>query len=390
MALLKTLFIVTLLIFPLGEIARFQLPNNISLSLLDIAVALTALIGICHPERSPEERRTQSKDPILLFISISILSLLINSSWLTPPQLFSSSLYLIRWLAYAGIFFALKPLDHKFKKTLLVFFIIDGAIILLCGYLQYFLYSSLKSLMYLGWDEHMYRMFSTFLDPNFAGTFFVLYFILTGGLAHQYLQKKKHKIGYSLVAISILSLIAIFLTFSRGALVMFATSTITYLILINKKKLILIVLAIIITAVLIISPFFYIENLNLFRTFSSKERLQDEFNALQIIQKNPILGVGFNAYRYAQIKYHFRNPQTQYQSHADASTDNSFLFIVATTGLPGLLAYLYLWKNLLYHSHSKIFLASTTGLFINSLFINALFFPSIMLWMWMMYGIEEK
>jgi hypothetical protein len=94
-------------------------------------------------------------------------------------------------------------------------------------------------------------------------------------------------------------------------------------------------------------------------------------------------------------------------SHADAGTDNSFLFVLATTGVVGFFAYLWMWNSLLTHSGDpgsrsgmimhfrllvktpvgKLIVSSVLGLFVSALFINALFYPFLMGYMWILLGI---
>jgi len=77
----------------------------------------------------------------------------------------------------------------------------------------------------------MFRMFSVFLDPNYTGSFLVLYFLFIGDLIYK--RKKQHKY---LIAIFILTLIAIFLTFSRSALLMLIVGSSVYLFIIKRKN----------------------------------------------------------------------------------------------------------------------------------------------------------
>jgi len=225
-----------------------------------------------------------------------------------------------------------------------------------------------------------------------------LYLIFIAGFLFHNLNNysKKEKFLYS--SIAAMTLIGIFLTYSRSALLMLIVSGIIFFLLLQKKKFILYLLGVIIGFVILISPFFYIANINLFRVTSSVERLQTAQHALKIIQDHPIIGIGFDSYRYAQERYHFTAINPQFQAHSAAGEDTSLLFVFATTGIIGLVAYLYLWFQLVKKaklSYRKnrfalIFIASTAGLFINALFINSLFYPEIMLWMWLMAGLMKE
>ena len=134
------------------------------------------------------------------------------------------------------------------------------------------------------------------------------------------------------------------------------------------------------------------------RIHSSISRFQSAQHALQVIQSNPIIGVGFDSYRYAQIRLHLINSTSKFPSHSASGDDTSLLFVFATTGIIGLLSYCYMWfklfkgaqKTYKKNAFALIFIASGAGLFINSFFINSLFYPEIMFWMWIIAGLQFK
>ncbi len=397
MKITKILLIALLVFFPFGEILRFDLGNNIFLKPLDLFAVFLLIWTIIMYIRN--KKSTKLFKPYYFFFPlIGLISLLINTYWLTSHEFLVSFLYLLRWISYLSIFFAIIQLDTKFKKKIASFLITDGIIILLIGYIQFIFYPSLRNLYYLGWDEHLYRMFSTFFDPNFAGAFFVFYSIFIAGLLFNKTKtlQKNTIIFYSLLLI--FTLIAIFLTYSRSALLMLIASGITFFLLVQKRKFILYLIGAIIVFIVLISPFFYIENLDLFRVNSSISRFQSADHALQIIQHNPLIGVGFDSYRYAQIKFHFIKPDPRFPAHSASGDDTSLLFIFATTGIFGLISYCYLWFRLFKKAKGTykknifalIFIASGVGLFINSLFINSLFYPEIMFWLWMIVGLMHE
>lgn len=401
MGLLKFLTILLLLFYPLGEITRFSLGGSTAITLTDILVFIVVLYWLLLNIIKKTNIKNSLFIPFLIFISVCVLSLVINFKAYAINELFISSLYLIRWIFYACILFVSMSFNVKFKSTIKNTLLFSGGLIVVIGYVQYFLYQNLRNLFYLGWDDHLYRLFSSFFDPNFTGSFYVLYFLFLLGFIF---QKTKHQKKIAVLLITeIITGIAIVLTYSRSALVSAVVSTSLFFVLINKKKLILAIIAFVLFVILILSPFFYIENINIFRTASSMARVESMRNALVIIKDHSIFGIGFNAYRYAQIKYGFRHGTGALISHADAGADNSFLFILATTGVVGLLAYLYMWYVIIQkilnqkmlnqvqrdteRIHSIIVLSSIIAVFIDSLFVNSLFFPSLMLWMWIIIGV---
>ena len=387
MRILKILLVILLVFFPLGELIRFSFGNNIILKPLDIISACifawTAILYI-----KDKKYRVSLHWYFFYFPLIGLLSLGVNSYWLKSDELFISILYLFRWVMYMSVFFAIVHIDKKFKKKIILLLFIDGFAIALAGFLQYFFYPNLNNLFYLGWDNHLYRLFSTFLDPNFVGAFFVLYLIFIAG----FLFAKNKKNLLIKIFLPALTLIAIFLTYSRSALLMLITSGITFFILSGKKKFIIYLLLLIGVYIVLASPFFYVENINLFRSYSSFQRISDLKKGLTIFKDHPIIGVGFDSYRYAQYRYHYEYPNTPNPVHDASGTDSSFIFILATTGVIGFIAYLNLWYQLakkawkVKNRFSLIFITSVIGLFINSFFNNSLFYTEIMVWMWIITG----
>src|SRR6185437_11025316 len=191
MPLLKILIILVCIFLPFGEILRFNLASNIFLKPLDLFSVLLFCWTIIVYIKNKELRK--SLQWFYFFFPIAgFFSLVINSYWLHSNELLTSFFYLLRWVSYLSIFFAVICVDEKFKKKIIKFLIVDGLILVLIGYIQFFFYPNLRNLYYLGWDEHLYRMFSSFLDPNFAGTFFVLYLIFISSVLFNK-TKKLHK-----------------------------------------------------------------------------------------------------------------------------------------------------------------------------------------------------
>lgn len=389
--------------FPLGELGRMQIGNGIALKINDFFVALTIVWWLLYYV-SHKKARLQNNTllkPFLIFLGICVLSLLVNFSRFSPSEIFVSFMYLIRFVLYGLLLFVVAEFDQKFKQRIITLLIWIGGIVVGIGFFQYAFYQDLHSLFYLGWDEHMYRMFSSFLDPNFAGAFFVLYLMFLFGIIFDGFKKINKKTTIFFGILSLLTFFSILLTYSRSALIMFFVSISIFLIFTKNKKWIFGVVGVLVVFFVLASRNFYVENLNLFRVVSSEARIVSAQNAIQIIQKNPLIGVGFSTYKYAQVEYGYRNEKGIKTSHADGSTDNSFLFVLVTTGIIGFAAYLFFWfvilKRLSFLSKSKhgtqshyfiiATIAAIGGLFIDALFINSLFYSFLMEWFFIVIGL---
>ena len=398
MGLLKIFFTIFIFIFPLAELGRFQFPNGVAFSINEIILVILIFSWLIHKINKKE---TVGKSLILkssvIFAGIAFISLLLNISNLSLDKLFVSFLYLLRWISYLLLFFIVKDFDINYKKKIPYFMLFSGAIVVLGGYIQFFLYPSLRNLYYLGWDEHLYRMFSSFLDPNFLGTFLVLLLMLILGFLYKYLRERKLYLSLILSVLGITTLIATYLTYSRSALVMLIVSLASFLFLIGKKKIILISILGLILIIFLIPKSFKTEGTNFLRTASSEARIGSAEIAFKIFQGSPFYGVGFNAYRYSQNKYGLDNKDWMI-THSGAGTDNSFLFVLATTGVIGFASFIYFIlsffvlakKNLKKNIFSIILFSSLAGLIVNSLFINSLFYVFILEWIWIIGGLTES
>jgi O-antigen ligase len=398
MGLLKAIFILFIILFPIAEVGRVQFANGVAVSVNDIflTILIIAWLG-CHLYKKRKIDKSYLFKPLGLFSLIALISLALNFLNLKLDAWLISFSYLLRWVAYASLYFIVKEFDIKFKFKTSYVLLASGFFVVLIGFIQYFLYPNLRNLYYLGWDEHLYRLFSSFLDPNFAGSFFAIYFLFAISFISGFLKKRNWVRFLTVSLAALLALCALYLTYSRSALIMLAVSVVVYLYLINKKKFILLILLLVFSLIFVLPKSFQTEGTNFLRAASSEARVQTAKEALTIIQKNPIYGVGFNAYRFAQNRLGLNGPNWEV-SHGAAGTDNSFLFVLATTGVVGLVAFLWLiYKmfrlgitNLKKNKYSIVLLSVIAGLIFNSLFVNSFFYVLILEWVWILAGLTEK
>lgn len=399
MGVLKIIFSLLILSFPIAEIGRFQLANGIAFSVNDAFLIVLVIFWTgYHLLNKKKINKNSLTKPIFIFIGIALISLILNISHLSVMNFLVAFTYLLRWTMYALIFFIVREFDKKFKTQIPYLLLFSGFITVLIGYAQYFFYPNLGNLFYLGWDEHLYRMFSSFLDPNFAGAFFVIFFMYSIIFVINYFKNKTWIKFLITGLISLLTFGAIYLTYSRSAFIMLIVSTVTFLILKGRKKLILVSVLIMFLFVFLSPRSFKTEGTNLLRTVSSEARITSMKQGLYIFEKSPVFGVGFNAYRYAQNRYLGLDNIYWQTTHSGAGTDNSFIFVLATTGIIGFTAYLYLLYKMLYFSKINlkknkfaiILFSSLVGLMANSVFINSFFYVLILEWVWILAGLTEN
>lgn len=391
MAVLKFLAIFLILVLlPFGQIGKIDF-NNLSFTFFDIGVIFLVLSWFIYSLINKEIKGKLILS-ICLFLLAGVLSLIANLYNFSSTQFLVAFSYLVRFIIFTGVYFVFKDFSRKFNEKIIKYFFLSGIMILAIGYLQFFFYPNLANLSYLGWDMHLYRLFATFLDPNFAGIYFVV--ILFTGI--YLLKKEKNPIYLFFLSFTFLG---IFLTYSRTALVALTISVITFLILSKKKKLFVGFIFLVILCITLIPKSFMSEGTDLFRTTSINERITSMNRGLTIFIDYPLLGVGFNAYRYAQGKYGFIDSQSKVPllDRAGAGVENSFIFVLATTGIIGFIAYIFLLINFIKlflqkksDQYSLIMFSVFIGLIASSLFINSLFYTFIMFWMWMTIGIIES
>lgn len=391
MVLLKFLLPIFFIIYSFAELLRLQLFKSVSIGFIDVVVAAVVISWIIFVKKSSY----YLKFPILIFLLMCILSQIYNLGNFDNSQLKVGVLYLFRWILYACLYFVFADVGKKYQKIITNYMLTSGIFIVIFGFIQYLYYPSLKNLIYQGWDDHLYRLFSSFLDPNFAGVFIVLFIIFV------FIIKQKNSLNkrniYFLNLLLIASLSALILTYSRGAILMLIMSAFIYCVLKRNYKVVAVLIGGLIIVTILLSPNFSTVNTDLFRTPSLDQRIENTKQTLVVYKKNPVFGVGFNNFRYARERY-IQKDWLPYASHAGAGSDNSLALILATTGIPGLVAYLFLlYKilklgvvNLKKNPFAWILVLSLTGLIFNSFLLNSLLYSFIMIWIWILAGLTES
>ncbi len=315
----------------------------------------------------------------LAFLATGLISLIFSPLNLSFTEFSNSLFYLIRLSLFA--FFLLLCFSDKskpFRSRIQSILLYSGISLAILGLLQFIFLPDLSFLSKDGWDPHFFRTVSTFLDPNFVGAYFVLTLLL-------FLQRRVFYPKWQILFFAVVFL-AVLTTFSRSSYLMFLISglSISWL----KKSIKTALLILTLFAILLLSFQIYTQVVakprNINREQSASFRLTTWQQGLDIFQKSPLFGVGYNSYRYALQKYDLADNQF-IESHGSSGNDSSLLFIMATTGLIGLIFYLLFLITLARFGLSEnIALPSAViGLLVHSLFANSLFYPAILLWLFL-------
>ncbi|MBI4040213.1 O-antigen ligase family protein [Candidatus Daviesbacteria bacterium] len=392
MQLTKFLLIGALFFSILGEFARypFGTPGAVYVSdILLVGVVLTSLIWWVLIK--PKIIVPKVSKFLGLFLVVSLVALLLSTTFFPPAEVIRGGLYWVRFALYSSILLVVFNLNQTLKgakELLLEVLIRFGALLALLGFAQLLVLPNFDLLTQFGFDPHQNRLASTFLDPNFTGVYLSLTLLL---IFHKFITSKS-KIW--LIWLGVVGL-AIILTYSRSAYLTLVISALVLTIFRWRKLLIFLVIVAVLAGIFF--PRFYqrvVGGLTIDQ--SASERLISWQNGLNVWRHWPVLGVGFNNYRYSQGQLNLlRSFQTD-QSHSGGGVDSSFIFVLATTGVIGLLSYLvfwlYVWKLLIFKrtNFNIIVLAAVIGLLLGSQFTNALFYPPIMLWYLVVLGLVNE
>lgn len=371
--IVKILLFFFFLIFPLGQLLRLELISpsaSIVIQAIDIIVFLIVLRWLLKLNHL---KQLVAKVYPILFILI--ISNLVALGSFQPLLMAKGLLYSLRLMMY--LTFPLALLDGISKQQITVRFLVRGLItasliIAVFSWVQYFLLPDLRWLYAYGWDDHLFRLTGTFLDPGFTGIILVLGSILS---LKYFLQKKTF---YRLFTLLFLILTLIF-TYSRASYLALGVG-VGYLSLKNKAHRLFLTLAPVFIICLFLLPRPASEGVKLERTSSVNTRLVNYIQTLYLWKQSPLFGVGYNQLCLAKARY---LKDTDYLSHSCSGSDASLLLVLATTGITGLIIFFSslikgikrIPKGSQYGDALK---AMVIAVLIHGLFVNSLFYPWVM------------
>lgn len=372
---MKYLVWLVLTIFPLGQLLRWNLPGTtVIVQGNDLAVGLLVSIWLVVNRKRLKRLLTKERlfFPIVMVTTVMVLSLLVNWWRLPIREILVGGLYLLRWVVYAGLYFVFRDLPKNTKKLAVKWLIVDVLLVAMVGLLQFIFLPDVSFLAAFEWDNHYYRLVSTFLDPGFTGAILVLGTIMgIGGIR-----------GIRGIGIAGVLYLAMALTYSRASYLMYLVSfaAIGWY---RKSIRIFVIAAVVLAVTLPLLPKTFGEGTKLNRENSIIARLNNWKQTVAVWTRYPVLGSGFDAYRYTS--------GSTLESHAGAGADSSILLILATTGIVGLAAYIWLlfimWQE---GRKSLVFAAAFLGILVHSWFNNTLFYPWVMEWLWIVLAIKES
>jgi len=336
--MINIILFLTFILFSFGQLARLSFfEGRINFYLYEILLLLILFYLLVKERIAALKQSFAQLKFFYLFFIILFFSNLINFFNFSLWQNLITFLYLIRLVIYflSAVYLSywIKK-NHPLKITIFSGIVFLAITTLIFSFTQYFFYPNLRNLYYLGWDEHLYRMFGVFFDTSIAAAIFGLFFLF-------FYQRKTIVNDKIRLALLFLYCLALILTFSRSAYLAFLI-TLTFYLLGKKKIKIIFYLFLFFIFVLIITPKPFGEGVNLARKFSIEARLNDYKSAFEIVKKYPIMGIGYN-----RIGFFKTNNFSQFD-HAAFSFSSSFLIVLVTGGFLGLIFFvlglIYLWQ----------------------------------------------
>lgn len=367
------------------------IPNDILLPVLFVSWLLANLVS-----RRFVIRWTTITAPLLAVIAAMVLSLVVNAGMWERKELLVAALFFARFLEYVALFVMVPDIirtksDLWFTVRLLIGI---GVIVALLGFVQLRMFPDFSFMVPKGWDPHIGRLLSTWFDPNFLSGFFVVALMLT--LSQAVIRSPRQALPW-FAAAAVLG-VAILFTFSRSGYVALAAG---FGVLTVVRARWLLALGIFVAiGVFVFSPRVQ-ERVIGIRTIdeTAQLRLVSWNDALTVIHDHPIVGIGYNAYRYAQRDYGFISDTRE---HSASGSDSSLLTMWVTTGIIGLVALGWLWAASAWFawrmSRSRALgleeralalgvLASLAGLFLHAQFVNSFFYPHLMEVFWVLLAL---
>lgn len=347
-----------LILFPFGQIIRIGV-----LQPLDIATGLAAAWVIYKKYKQPNVFKY-----IKNFLIVALFSWIALAAFFKQVEVLYGLLYLVRLFAYFYLFVFVWNFVAKSKANKLL---VSNSLIMISltsavfGWIQYFMFPAFHALLVWGWDEHLYRLAGTFLDPSFLGIIIVLGVIV---LVNKFIETRNRK----LILLIIFLLVSLAFTFSRASYLALAVGILTigfYQKWLRQAVYILLLLLLLIT----ILPTRGNKILTVTREFSAAARISNYSETLKIILRFPLFGVGYD--NLCMVKSNTPG-YLNLASHSCSGSDSSLLFIFATTGIIGLMAFISFATNALYQTRfNPLFTSSFAALIVHSTFSNSLVYP---------------
>lgn len=337
--------------------------------------------------------------PALAFVAVAALStaLAVGRYGLGVKDAVGVAAFLVRWVGYFGwyLFVVWCLTGHEARGA---WRDIETAILVIAafGIVQAAFLPGLAQMIHNEpglpvWDVQGHRLVSTMLDPNFAGMLIAIALFFRLARVAEGLRERPW-----IIAVLALALV---LTVSRSSALALAVGLVVIVAVRGVRS--RLGYTLLVGASLLVPAFWlmagYAASLNKLRVDTSAvERFIPWFRAMRLLTEHPLLGVGFNAMKEAEVAHGWL-----LVGGAGVSLDGGLLFVAAMTGLLGLACYLWMgWRVLRLarrawrdqelapadRAHGVATAASTLAVVAHSFFVNSLLLPFVMQILWVMWA----
>jgi O-antigen ligase len=343
----------------------------------------------------------------LAFLAWAAASLAINAWYygLNGSELFFSALYLVRWVECFAFFYAAREVvvaNSEDAARLVKVLVIGVAAFCLFGFIQSLFLPNFALLLnadarpYIDFDPQEHRLVSSFLDPNIAAGYVLLFGVIAFSLYVEGLRKW-------VWGLAVLFL-ALLMTLSRGGLLGFGIGILLVLFRTNrssrKRAYSLLIPTLLVMAIAYAISSADIQQLDKLGVTddSAMMRLARWNFGLNIVKERPIVGVGFNT-----LGFVFERMGIDQRGAGAFGFEGDLIVILALTGVIGLALYLNIYRIVFRNAIRSALQspdqfkralargtgAATFGLLVSSCFSQIILFPAIMACMWTLWGIME-
>lgn len=356
-----------LVLFPFGQIIRIGVIQPV-----DVVAGIGAIVAIFKKYQKPAFFKYFEN-----FLLAAGFSWLVYVFIFNQVEVFYGLLYFVRLTAY--FYFLIYVWNYVAKngakrKILLDSLLAVSVVSAIFGWIQYFAFPNIKPFTVWGWDDHLYRLVGTFLDPTFLGIIIVFGLVLS---IYKLVNGKK----WQDILITVFLLISLAFTYSRASYLAFLGGVLALgFYQKSVKQIIYLVLGL--AVIIAILPTSGNAILRITREFSAIARIENYSETLQIFKSSPLAGVGYDNLCLARAK---SSGIFDTSSHACSGSDSSLLFVLATTGLAGFIIFINLiykvWEKVPGGGSGAVLNSSFFVLLIHSFFSNSMFYPWVMGWM---------
>jgi len=324
----------------LGQVVRLSVGSG-GILVSDVLMGLLTVVWLVNI--FVRKQRVNWNVVLMALVLFLIISLMVN--WRATNDIHTTDemtmwLYWARLVLYSMFLPIVWSITNWYKegRRYLIWLLVMGMTLLAVGFLQLVFLPNIIFLAQYGWDPHVGRMLSTFLDPNFLGALLTFFFAICFAFYFRYPAWGDGKKMFWLI-MCVLFAAGVALTYSRSTFLAMGVSFVILAYMFDKRVLLF-------GAVAGLMLFFGSPRImerveGMYKVdLTAQKRITSWEDNWSIIRDNMWYGVGYNNLLSENIRRGF---VTDAKLHSGAGSDSSYMTVWSTMGLVGLGSYLLLW-----------------------------------------------